>query len=166
MTMFHPLIAPALVLLSFLFIASWLSRSNNIETVKKNLHLDIVEKISPLVIGNHAPIESLSSDALLNAIGGKEGLIKIRESAGAAATFAAKHVLMNPSAHNEAQELFINATYLRIISILCLIEYHFHKIAPMIQRPQMWAYARLYCEVACSFESTFSAYAAPQSMRT
>jgi hypothetical protein len=125
-------------------------RHRTISQLVAQLESSRADRLYPFVEGLDCSA-SWNDDALWAAIGGREGLWKIRHECGLFMTIARNARQAEPSCGEMAQDIFIKAFYLRgLMTWLCVAEDFARLNLPSIPRIHARSYARLYCDMAAS----------------
>jgi hypothetical protein len=100
-------------------------------------------------------------DALWAAIGGMDGIWKMRHDSGILITVSRYIKQTDETCEEAATELFLKACYLQwLMSVLCVVEEMAKIHIPSIPRIQARSCARLYCDLMASLDTVMSIYCA------
>ena len=160
--MIFPYVAVALIsIVAIVWIARMTSRRRRtIPQLVSQVEWSRSDRLYPFVAGYNLS-SSWDDDALWAAIGGREGLWKIRQECGLLMTIAQHVKNEEPACIQLSQDIFIKAFYLRgIMTWLCLAEEFARMNIPSIPRIHARSYARLYCDMAGSLHTVLEIHAA------
>jgi hypothetical protein len=116
---------------------------------------ELCDRLLPFT-GSTASSDFDHRDAIWNAMGRSRGIWTLFWAAGAISTIACGIARRYPAAETAAQDIFLAAIEVRILSFLALLEALICSVIPEFPRAIAWTVVRLYCDIALTLEAAQS----------